>query len=103
MRDVLMAGLVLVMLLLGAPAIAHEGGAHSMGTIKEITGDRIVLTTKDGTDIAVPLVAGTRILKGDRTVTAADVHPGERAVVHSALHGGRSEATEVRVANAPQQ
>ncbi len=101
MRDLLMAGLVLATLLLGAPATAHEGGAHSMGTVKEITGDRIVLTTREGKDVSIPLVAGTRILKGDRTVTPADVHPGERAVVHSAMHGGKPEATEVRVANAP--
>ena len=84
--------------LAGASAYAHEGGAHSRGTVKEITADRIVLTTTEGKSITVAMTPDTRIVQGHRTIRAVDVRPGERAVVHAATHDGKLEATEVMVA-----
>lgn len=93
--------LVLAAWLAGASALAHEGGSHPRGTVKEITADRIVLTTPEGASVTVAMAPDTRILRGHRLIGAAEVRPGERAVVHAATHGGKLEATEVMVAEAP--
>ncbi len=92
---------LLLACLAGVPALAHEGGAHSRGTVKEITADRLVLTTTGGEDVTVAMMPDTRILRDHRTIRATDIHPGERAVVHAAPRGGRLEATAVMVADAP--
>ena len=98
MRIVRLSLLVAVAWLGGARALAHEGGAHLEGTVKEITANRLVLTTSAGTDLTVTLAAGTQIMRGHRAIGATDVHAGERAVVHASKHGERLEATEVMVA-----
>ncbi len=90
--------LVVVAWLVGATALAHEGGTHAKGTVKEITPDRIVLATTGGTELSVALVSGTQIVRGHHAIAVKDVHPGERAVVHAARRGERLEATEVMVA-----
>ena len=95
MPRVAILSLALAGWLLGATAQAHEGGAHSRGTIKEIDADRIVLTTAQGAEVAIPMAPSTRILRGKRSIQAADVHPGERAVVHAASRGGKLEAEVV--------
>jgi hypothetical protein len=101
MRKLMTPGLVLAGWLLGASAEAHEGGAHSLGTVKEIAADRIVLGTKDGKEVVFPMTAGTRIVRGHQPIRPADVHPGERAVVHATTRDGKLEAVEVRVAEGP--
>jgi hypothetical protein len=83
--------------LLGASVLAHEGGAHSLGTVKEISSDRIVITTAQGTDVTIPMSASTRILRGKKPIRATDVRPGERAVVHATHHDGKLEAAVVMV------
>lgn len=98
MRKLTLPGLVLAGLLLGASVQAHEGGAHSRGTVQEITSDRIVLSTTEGKVLTIPMTSGTRIMRGNQAIQATDVRPGERVVVHSASRGGKLEATEVRVA-----
>lgn len=98
MRAVRLSLLVMVAWLAGAVALAHEGGAHAKGTVKAVTADRLVLTTTGGEELSVVLVSGTRISRGHRDISAADVHPGERAVVHASRHGEQLEATAVMVA-----
>ncbi len=98
MRVVRLSLLVVIAWLAAARALAHEGGAHARGTVKEITADRLVLTTTSGGEVSVALVPGTQFVRGNRGISAADVHPGERAVIHASKHGERLEATEVMVA-----
>ncbi len=90
--------LLLAAWVLGPSAQAHEGGTHARGTVKEITADRLVLTTTEGASVTVAMAPGTRILRGREAIRASEVHPGERAVVHAATRDGRLEATEVMVA-----
>jgi hypothetical protein len=85
--------------IFGATAMAHEGGMHTRGTVKEITADRIVLTTAEGKDVGVAMDAETRILRGHRPIGPADVRTGERVVVHAANRDGKLEATQVMVAD----
>jgi hypothetical protein len=95
-------GMVLAMVvwLVGTAALAHEGGAHTRGTVKEITADRIVVVTTDEKEVVVALGAETRILRGQRVIGPTDVRPGERVIVHSTTHDGELEATRVMVAEA---
>lgn len=98
MRFVRLFLLIAVVSLAGAPALAHEGGTHAKGTVKEMSAERIVLVTTSGTELSLAIVSGTQITRGRRTIQASDVRPGERAVVHSAKRGERLEATVVMVA-----
>lgn len=98
MRKMRMLVLALACSAFGATTHAHEGGVHSRGTVKEITADRIVLMTTEGKRVTLAIAAGTRIVRGHRRITTAEVHPGERAVVHAAARDGKLEATEVMVA-----
>lgn len=90
--------LVLGAWLLAASAHAHEGGLHSRGIVKEITPDRLVLASTTGAEVGVALVPRTRVLRGKRTIPAAEIEQGERAVVHAARTDAGLEATEVRLA-----
>ncbi len=85
--------------LVGARAGAHEGGMHERGTVKEVAADRIVLATTEGTSVTIAILPDTHIFRGHRAIRPADIHPGERAVVHAASHDGKMEATEVMVAD----
>lgn len=84
--------------LSASTALAHEGGTDARGTVKEITSERIVLETPRGTELKVGLVSGTVILRGERAISAQEIHAGERAVVHAAMRAGKLEAMEIKVA-----
>jgi hypothetical protein len=99
MRVVRVSLLALLAWLAGGRALAHEGGAHAKGTVKEISADRLVLATTAGTEVSVALVSGTQIVRGRHAIAVTDVHPGERAVVHASKRGDRLEATEVMLAD----
>ena len=94
-------GVLLACWLAAGTVSAHEGGTDHRGTVKEIAADRIVLTTPEGSERTVAMGPGTRILRGPVAVPLAEVRLGERAVVHTAMRGGKSEATEVRLAAKP--
>ncbi len=101
MRPAAVLSLALIVWVLNPSAQAHEGGTHSRGTVKEISADRLVLTTTEGASVTVALAPDTRILRGQEAIQPSDVHPGERAVVHSAMREGRLEAREVKLAASP--
>lgn len=94
-------GVLLAGWLVAGGASAHEGGAHHRGTVKQIDEGRIVLTTPEGNERTVAMGPGTRILRAPVAVPLAEVRVGERAVVHTAMREGKSEATEVRLAAKP--
>jgi hypothetical protein len=101
MQRVAILSLALAGSLLGAVAQAHEGGAHARGTVKEISAERIVLTTAQGAEVAIPMAPSTRILRGKKSIQAAEVRLGERAVVHAASRDGKLEAEVVMLGVAP--
>jgi hypothetical protein len=88
--------------LSAAPALAHEGGTHERGTVKEVTAERIVLATGPGAEVTVRLLPSTQIVRGKHAIQATEIHPGERAVVHATKHDGELEASEVMVAEPKQ-
>jgi hypothetical protein len=91
---------VVVTVLIGGSALAHEGGKHVRGIVKEVSAERLVLTTADGEEVSVVLEPDTRITRGTTVVHASDVHSGDRAVVHAKPAGGRLQATEVKLGDA---
>lgn len=100
MRGLIRSGLLLT-ILAGGPAFAHEGGVHARGAVKEASKDRIVLALPDGNALTIAIGAGTRIVRAGKVVRVEDVRAGERAVVHAKEVEGQLEATEVRLGSAP--
>lgn len=96
----LMGGALLVIALLAGPVRAHEGGMHARGIVKEITRERIVLTTPEGKPLTIALGPRTRIIRGKQVVQVEGVRPGERAVVHATRTAGQLEATDVKLGSA---
>lgn len=80
-----------------SPALAHEGGLHARGVVREVTKERIVLTTTEGKDFTASMGPATRIVRGGKAVGVGEIHAGERAVVHAKRDGERLEATEVKL------
>jgi hypothetical protein len=76
---------------------AHEGGAHVRGVVKEVAAARLVLSDPTGETVSVALAPDTRITRGAVVVPLADVHPGDRAVVHAKHVGEALQATEIKL------
>ncbi len=93
----LLGGALLALALLNGAARAHEGGVHERGVVKEISAERLVLTTSGGKPLAFTLGPETRILRGNERVPVEAVRAGERAIVHARRQAGRLEATDVKL------
>ena len=91
------AGALVVTALMAGSALAHEGGAHVRGVVKEVTAEGLVVATPAGEAVTIALTPGTRLTRGTSAVPVSDVHPGDRAVVHAKKTAGRLEATEVKL------
>lgn len=82
-------------------ALAHGGGTHAKGTIKDLSPRRIVVGTAEG-EKAFAVTPRTEFLKGEATVAPGELHQGDRVVVHAKDVNGTLEATQVRAgASAP--
>lgn len=93
----LIGGALLVAVMGWSSALAHEGGLHARGVVKEASKERIVLTTTEGKLFTAAMGPGTRILRSGQVVGVGEIHVGERAVVHAKRDGERLEATEVKL------
>jgi hypothetical protein len=81
----------LFLLLTSGLALAHGGHAHVMGTVTAIAADHLEVKTKDGKTVTVPLAKTTLYSKGKQKATPADVHTGDRVVVHLGAGGAAEE------------
>jgi hypothetical protein len=90
-------------LLTPAMALAHgKDGVHVMGTVKEVKQDALVLETSDKKQQEVMTDPGTRYEKSGVAVTASDLKPGERVVVHGMkMKNGQVHAQLVRFGKPP--
>jgi len=91
---------VLLSLALLPRVLAHEGGRHVKGTIKEVTAERLVLTDAAGKDVTFAVTRSTEFYRAGKPVGREDAKPGARAVVHGAAGGGTT-AAEVMLGAAP--
>ncbi len=96
MKRWFLAGLAIGWLAL--PALAHEGGMDSKGTVKAITADRIEIATAQGAK-SFALTSRTEFVKGRAPAKASAIQPGDRVVVHGRPKGATLEAVQVRSAS----
>jgi hypothetical protein len=90
--------MALIVPVLGGPALAHEEGDRAMGVVQSLTPDRIVIQTSDGHAVSFTVDAETSFFVGEKHVTAAEVRPGQRAVVHGKRRGVGLTAVRVKLA-----
>jgi YHS domain-containing protein len=86
-----LAATAMFLLLTCGVALAHGGHPHLMGTVTAVAADHLEVKTKDGKAVSVPLAKTTRYSKGDQKATPADVHAGDRVVVHLGAGGAAEE------------
>jgi hypothetical protein len=94
------AGLILMCLCSASaqsvpqPTAQTPAAAHSVGTIKSISGNTITLTTDSGSDVTVQVLDTTKLvriapgqkdLKDATPIQLADVQPGDRILVRGKL------------------
>ena len=93
--------------LLGAMAVvcgiaaAHGNMKHVRGTVEKISADTVTVKTPEGNSVAVKLaVATTYVVVGTDKVAKpgklADLHVGDRVIIHANPRGETLEAVEVR-------
>jgi phosphomannomutase len=92
--------LLLAFFLTGV-AYAHNGMEHVMGTVGAITATTIDVKTGPESVRTVITNARTMWMKGKAMVKPADVHVGDRIVIHAAKKDGKLVAAEVEVGEAP--
>lgn|SRR5579872_32134 len=76
------AALALACLLLvcAAPAFAHGGFDHVIGTVSKVTNNVVTVKTAKG-DVDVTLTDKTEITRADQKAGIADLKPGLRVVI----------------------
>ena len=85
--------LFIVALFIGAAASAHGGHAHQvLGTVKEVSGDHVIVTTKEGKEVTVHLTEKTKYEKAGEAATRKDLAAGSRVSVYLE-NDGKSAAT----------
>ena len=88
-------------LLAPGPSRGHEGGVDARGTVAQVSGAEIVLTTSKGERKRFAITERTEVLRGAEPVTIEAVQVGERAVVHGRKAASHVEAASIRVARSP--
>jgi hypothetical protein len=99
-RQVLSAALALAFAATGtAPAFAHGGHEHVMGTVKSVDaqGGKLEVATKAGKVVAVVLNDKTKYMRGTAVVAVKDMAVGERVVVDAAPENGQLVAREIKL------
>ena len=88
---------VLICVLLSAFAFAHGGMEHLMGTVSAIADHSLSVKTTAGDTKTVEFDASTHFLKGEATITAKDIHVGDRVVIHAHKRDNSLHATEIKI------
>jgi hypothetical protein len=108
MKTILQCSLAMALGLTGAASLRAQATAapHQAGTVKSAGSDSFVLTTAAGQDVAVTVPAGAKVLivpPGSKDLsaatagTAADVQPGDRALVTGTQGDAANSLKAVRV------
>lgn len=81
--------------LIAAPASAHEGNTHVLGTVTSSASDQLKVQAKDGKEISIYLTPATRYFAtGPKTGSTPEI--GDRVVVEVTKESDRLTANEVR-------
>ena len=92
---------LLLTLLCGTPALAHEGKTHVMGTVTAGYADHVVVTDRDGKTVSIGLSKGTKYEKDNAPAAAGDLKVGDRVVIDVTGKPDNLTATEIRFSSAP--
>jgi hypothetical protein len=84
-------------LLVSAPAFAHGGMEHILGTVTGITDHTLSVKTSDGAALTFEFDGETKFTKGDAPATVKDVRVGSRVAIHAHKHDNALHAAEVRI------
>ena len=103
-----LAALLAAALSWQAPALAHGGSEHLMGTVKAVDDQSLTVDTKNRKEAKVKVDADTKFEKSGQPATAKDLSVGDRVVVHTRSGKGRQTAVLVKfgpqkTAEAPKQ
>jgi hypothetical protein len=82
-------------LFLAVSAFAHAGHHHVFGTVKQLTGDALLVHTREGTDATISLTKATVYKRGDADATRADLVPGVRIVIDMTTDGKSAEIVKI--------
>lgn len=85
----------LFVLLLATAAFAHAGHHHVFGTVKQLTGDALLVHTREGTDATIALTKATVYKRGDADAKRADLVPGARVVIDMTTDGKSAEIVKI--------
>ena len=83
---------------LAVSAFAHAGHHHVFGTVKQLTGDALLVHTKEGTDATISLTNATVYKRGDADAKRADLVPGVRVVIDMTTDVKSAEIVKIGVA-----
>ena len=93
---------VALAVMLGAPAIAHEGHSEKvLGTVSSTDGKNLMVKTTAGKTVMVMMDAKTKITREKTKLTLADVKVGDRVVAEGPLEKDMLMATSVQLGLAP--
>jgi hypothetical protein len=81
--------------LAASPLLAHGGGSHLKGTVSAVAADQITVKDADGHESQAKITPQTRFMRGKAVGKQADLHQGDRVVVHTRKQGDGLEAVEV--------
>jgi hypothetical protein len=79
-----------------SPVLAHGGGPHLKGTISAIAPDQITVKDPDNHESQAKITPETRFIRSKAMGSRADLHQGDRVVVHTRKKADGLEAVEVR-------
>jgi hypothetical protein len=87
-------------LSLSAAAWAHNGMEHIMGTVASMTATSLDVKATTGKMTTVMTDGKTMWMRGAATIKPADVHTGDRVVIHAKKVDGKFVAAEVELGTA---
>jgi hypothetical protein len=91
-----LATLMVTLMALAGPALAHDEKVHVVGTVVSLTADRMMVKDRSDTNVAIRLSAQTKYERDQSPAAAADLAVGSRVVVDVEGAGDSTTATRVR-------
>ena len=84
-----------------APAFAHGGKTHVMGTVSSLDTEHVVVKDREGKTLSIRLTKDTMYQKGDALAPASDLKVGDRVVIDVIGTKDSLAATEIRLSTVP--
>jgi len=97
----LLVAIILTLMALAAPSLAHGGFDHVRGTVVSVNDNVLTVKTSTG-DVAVKLDSRTQFTKNDRKAQLSDLVPGARVIVEVPQEKNKERvAQSVKIGAAP--